>query len=81
MQNAGWLLGLLLHKRLFKLSTPSPFSFSLQKSMAAAVKHLQAVSRALALGYGMSSEFRFLPDTWGLRELHIVHNILTYLPS
>ncbi len=37
------------------------------------MKHLQAVSRALALGCGMSSEFRFLPDTWGLRELHIVH--------
>ncbi len=27
MQNAGWLLGPLLHKRLCKLSTPSPFSF------------------------------------------------------
>ncbi|WP_374004774.1 hypothetical protein [Bacillus velezensis] len=48
-------------------------SSSFQQSMAAVVKHLQAVSRALALGCGMSSEFRFLPDTWGLRELHIVH--------
>lgn len=48
-------------------------SSSFQQSMAAVVKHLQAVSRALALGCGMSSEFRFLPDTWGLRELHTVH--------
>ncbi len=48
-------------------------SSSFQQSMGAVVKHLQAVSRALALGCGMSSEFRFLPDTWGLRELHIVH--------
>ncbi|MBL4987362.1 hypothetical protein I5F19_16450 [Bacillus safensis] len=48
-------------------------SSSFQRSMATVVKHLQVVSRALALGCGMSSEFRFLPDTWGLRELHIVH--------
>lgn len=39
-------------------------SSSFQRSMATVVKHLQVVSRALALGCGMSSEFRFLPDTW-----------------
>ncbi|MFS0657095.1 hypothetical protein [Bacillus sp. 179-C3.3 HS] len=55
-------------------------SSSFQNSMATVVRHLQVVSRALALGCGMSSEFRFLPDTWGLRELHIVHaNYLTPL--
>lgn len=48
-------------------------SSSFKESMATVVKDLRVVSRALALGCGMSSEFRFLPDTWGLRELHIVH--------
>lgn len=64
------------HKMRSHLSTIRQIpihSSSFQRSMASVVKHLQAVSRALALGCGMSSEFRFLPDTWGLRELHIVH--------
>jgi hypothetical protein len=44
-----------------------------QRSMASVFHHLQVANRALALGCGISSEFRFLPQTWGFRELNIVH--------
>ncbi|WP_343834563.1 hypothetical protein, partial [Bacillus horti] len=42
-------------------------------AMSSVLQHLQVVSRALALGCGMSSEFRYLPEAWGLPELQIVH--------
>lgn len=46
---------------------------SFQQAMGMAHQHLQAASRVLALGCGMSSEFRYLPEAWGLPELQIVH--------
>ncbi|MCY0091818.1 MULTISPECIES: hypothetical protein [Bacillus amyloliquefaciens group] len=52
-------------------------SSSFQQSMAAVVKHLQAVSRALALGCGMSSNSDFF-QTLGDYENFILYtrNIL-----
>ncbi|MEK5164251.1 S9 family peptidase [Paenibacillus sp. FSL R5-0527] len=47
---------------------------SFRQAMGSVLQHLQIVSRALALGCGMSSEFRYLPEAWGLPELHIVHS-------
>lgn len=47
---------------------------SFRQAMGSVLQHLQIVSKALALGCGMSSEFRYLPETWGLPELHIVHS-------
>jgi hypothetical protein len=46
---------------------------SFQQAMSTVFQHLQVTSRALALGCGMSSEFRYLPETWGVPELHILH--------
>ncbi len=45
-----------------------------RQAMGTVLQHLHVVSRALALGCGMSSEFRYLPEAWGLPELHIVHS-------
>lgn len=49
-------------------------SHSFRQSMGIVLQHLQVASRALALGCGISSEFRYLPDAWGLPELHVVHS-------
>lgn len=46
---------------------------SFRQAMGTVYQHLQVVSRALALGCGMSSELRYLPEVWGLPELHVVH--------
>lgn len=46
---------------------------SFRQTMGSVLQHLQVISRALALGCGMSSEFRYLPEAWGLSELQIVH--------
>ncbi|TJY42594.1 hypothetical protein E5161_07000 [Cohnella pontilimi] len=44
-----------------------------RQAMANVYQHLQTASRALALACGISSEFRYLPDVWGLPELNIFH--------
>ncbi|MFB6367290.1 hypothetical protein ACFCP7_25230 [Paenibacillus elgii] len=49
-------------------------SSAFRQAMGSVLQHLHIVSRALALGCGMSSEFRYLPEAWGLPELHIVHS-------
>lgn len=61
----------ILQPILQRIPLTSP---SFRQAMGSVFQHLQVVSRALALGCGMSSEFRYLPEAWGLPELHIVHS-------
>lgn len=60
-----------LQPTLQRIPLTSP---AFRQAMGSVLQHLQIVSRALALGCGMSSEFRYLPEAWGLPELHIVHS-------
>jgi hypothetical protein len=48
-------------------------SSAFRQAMGNVHQHLQTAGRALALGCGISSEFRYLPEVWGLPELNIVH--------
>jgi hypothetical protein len=48
-------------------------SAAFRQAMVNVHQNLQTASRALALGCGISSEFRYLPETWGLSELNILH--------
>lgn len=49
-------------------------SHAFQQAMKAVLQYLQVDNKSLALGCGMNSEFRFLPEIWGLPELQIVHS-------
>jgi hypothetical protein len=62
-----------MHRLLAILQRIPLSSVSFRRAMAAVVNHLRSASRALALGCGMSSELRYLPEVWGLPELQIVH--------
>lgn len=59
---------LLAELQQLPLGTPA-----FRQAMVNVHQLLQTASRALALGCGISSEFRYLPETWGLRELNILH--------
>ncbi|WP_237712878.1 hypothetical protein [Bacillus methanolicus] len=62
-----------MHQLLSTLQSIPLASASFLQAMGAVLHHLQMASRNLALGCGITSEFRYLPESWGLPELHIVH--------